>query len=87
MQLLKDNKLLLVLILLLGITVCIWLLSTFTLVEGKTLGILILVFAFVKIRLIIIHYMEAGRVILPIRVAFESWVLIVGMGTIGLYLN
>ncbi len=86
MQLLKDNKLLLVLVLLLTLSLCSWLLSAFTLVDGKTLGVMILVFAFMKVRLIIIHYMEANRVILPIRMAFEAWVLIVGGSTIGLYI-
>ena len=87
MQLLKDNKLLLILLILLGITLCSWLLSVFTLAKGKALGVIILVFAFVKIRLIIIHYMESNRAILPVRIAFEAWVLIAGLGIIGLYLS
>jgi hypothetical protein len=86
MQFIKNYKIFLILILLLFITLLSWLLSNSLLFQGQLLGVSILAFAFIKVRLIIMHYMEANTVKLPIRLAFEAWILIAGLGTIILYL-
>ena len=76
---------------LLVLTLLAWLLpliiSTFPALNAPTLGALLLAFAFIKVRLITIHFMEANKAHWLIRVAFEAWVILVGGITIGLYLR
>lgn len=82
---LKD-KLLLVLAALLSLTLASWYLMAYVELEGKMLGALLLLLAFIKVRLIIVHYMEGVKAQLPIRLLFEAWVFVVAAITIGLYL-
>lgn len=86
MELSKD-KLFWILLLLLSITLLSWGLSYSAALNEKNFGALLLVLAFLKVRLIVVHYMEANRAVLPLRIAFESWVIGVGLMTILLYLR
>lgn len=43
--------------------------------------------AFLKVRLIIIHYMELTKTFFALRIAFETWVVLVACVTIALYLG
>jgi len=72
MTLFKD-KLFIVLLTLLGLTLLSWCILNFTDLSVKWAGMLVLLIAFVKVRLIVIHYMEANKAALPIRMAFEAW--------------
>ncbi len=87
MSTLIKDKLFLVLAGLLVLTLLAWLISASAGLEIQTLGVILIILAFVKVRLIIIHYMEAAKVYLPIRIAFEAWVILVGGITIALYLH
>jgi len=84
--LLKD-KLLLVLLVLLGITLLSWLLLYGEAASQRAVGGLLLVLAFVKVQLIISQYMELGKARWPVRLALHAWlVLTVGI-TLMLYLR
>lgn len=69
-----ENRLRLVLFVLLGLTLLSWGVQTVSFPEPKWAGLAVLAIAFVKVRLIVVHYMEAKLALLPIRVAFELWV-------------
>lgn len=84
--LLKD-RLFLVLLALLAITLVSWLLVGSGSLDTEVLGALVLVLAFVKVRMIVIHYMEASTVPRPLRLGFEAWVVLVGLMTVALYLR
>jgi len=86
MMTLHKDKLFLVLITLLGITLLSWFLVFAINLEPHIIGVILIIFAVVKVRLIIIHYMEANKAYLPIRIAFEAWVIVVAGITITLYL-
>lgn len=83
--LLKD-KLLWVLATLLLLTAVSWAASFMLPLSTKVLGALLLVLAFVKVRLIIQHFMEAGSVDGLLRVVLEAWVVLIGGTTVFLYL-
>lgn len=82
---LKD-KLLWVLSLLLLLTVLSWAVSVDLPLSNKHLGTLLLVVAFIKVRLIIMHFMEANTVHGALRFAVEAWIVLVGGITVFLNL-
>lgn len=82
-----KDKLLLVLFVLLGITLFSWGLNFSIALDEKSFGVALLVLAFLKVRLIVVHYMESSKAILPLRIAVESWVFGTGLATIILYLQ
>ena len=86
MDFIKDNKLLPILIGLLLITALSWALMTFNLATGATLSVSIIALAFIKVRLIVMQYMEANRVPTRIRLAFETWFYFALAGTAMPYL-
>ncbi len=77
MYVVKD-KLFLVLVALLGITLMSWLLISIVDLEEKSLGVMILLLAFFKVRLIAIHFMETAKAQRLVRIAFETWGVAVG---------
>ncbi len=81
-----TDKLFLVLTALLGITLLSWLLTSFVNFEKKSLGAMILLLAFFKVRLIAIHFMEMAKTQRLVRIAFEAWFFLVGGGMIWGYL-
>jgi len=88
---LNHNKLLWVLVVLLSLTALSWVAPqlvppTSNAMGSKALGTLLILLAFSKVRLIIVHFMEAGSAYPPLRLAFEAWVAIAGGGTLLLYL-
>ncbi len=85
LNLVKD-KLFLVLIALLGMTLMSWLLISSTNLGEKSLGVMILLLAFLKVRLIAIHFMEAAMAHRLVRIAFDAWGVVVGGGIIFGYL-
>ena len=48
-------------------------------------AITLLVIAFFKVRLVIIHFMEVGHAILPLRAALEAWVALTFAMTVFFY--
>lgn len=68
------DELLVVLLALLGLTLFSWGLQLVHGVDAHSIGLSVLAIAFVKARLIVVHYMEAKRAPPPIRVVFEAWV-------------
>lgn len=84
---LSRDKLFWVLLILLSITLLSWGLSYSAVLDKKVFGALLLALAFLKVRLIVVHYMEANRAVLPLRIAYESWIIGVGLMTIVLYLR
>lgn len=84
--LLKD-RLLIVLLVLLGITLFSWLLMDATALTPKVTGALLLALAFVKVQVILSQYMELGKAALGVRIAFHAW-LVLALGTVlALYLR
>lgn len=69
-----SDPLLLTLAALLGLTLASWALQAWHGPDPRWIGAAVLAIAFVKARLIVVHYMEAKHAALPIRVAFEAWV-------------
>ena len=53
--------------------------------EYVSMGLLLV--AFFKVRLVIMHFMEISTAPLLLRVIFETWVIVVATVTIGLYLS
>ncbi len=72
------DKLFLVLVALLCITLLSWLLISSVNLEEKSLGVMILLLAFFKVRLIAIHFMETAKAQRLVRIAFETWGVVVG---------
>jgi len=50
-------------------------------------GMAVLVIAFVKVRLVGLHFMELRAAPLPLRMLFEGWVVVTCCVLIGLYLS
>lgn len=48
-------------------------------------AIILLAIAFFKVRLVIIHFMEIGHAVLPLRAALEAWVALTFAMTVVLY--
>ena len=86
MTLLKD-KLFVVYATLLGVTAISWFMSYAALLDGAILAGALLGLAFIKVRLIVIHYMEAKHARLGIRLAFEGWIVLAAATTIALALR
>jgi len=87
----NHNKLLWVLVILLSLTALSWAVPQLVppashAIGSKALGTLLIALAFMKVRIIILHFMEAGSAYPPLRLAFEAWVAIAGGGTLLLYL-
>ena len=82
-----KNRLFLVLMALLAFTLAGWSLMGFSSVSGKPLGAILLVLAFVKVHLIVVHYMEANSAEPFLRNAFKAWTWLVGALVIGMYLG
>ncbi|MDZ7784651.1 MAG: hypothetical protein U5K56_17500 [Halioglobus sp.] len=76
-----------VLVLLLALTLLSWLVLYVARLEPKTVGVLLLCLAFVKVQLIISQYMESNKAILSVRVAFWIWTITAGTISIGIYLH
>lgn len=84
---LAKRKPLLVLSALLALTAASWLLGYWPALAPGTLGALLIILAFVKARLVIVHFMETHATHVAVRLAFEAWILVVGGITIGIYLK
>jgi hypothetical protein len=48
---------------------------------------LLLVVAFVKVRLIVRHFMEVERAPLALRIATDAWIVVVGLALLAFYLR
>jgi hypothetical protein len=81
------DKLFIVLVMLLAITLFSWLMLYYMKLEPKAIGALLLLLAFVKVQLIISQYMELNKAVLLIRVAFWMWTMGVAAMSIGMYLR
>ena len=79
------HKLLIVLIALLAITALAWAMTRSAIISGQALALFIVLLAFIKARLIIIHYMDVSAAHAAVRWAFEAWVVIAALGTVLLY--
>jgi hypothetical protein len=86
MQAILKDRLFLLLGILLGITLLSWVLSHTLALESQMLGIALILLAFLKVRLIIVHYMETKIAIPAIKIAFDVWVFVVAAITLWLYL-
>lgn len=62
-----------------------WILGTNHGVDPELATTVVLVVAFIKVRLIGIHFMELNEAVLPLRVIFEAFCLLVGTAVIVLY--
>lgn len=51
----------------------------------STIGIFLI--AALKVRMVLLHFMELGHAPWPVRLVFESWVMLVSFGVIGIYLT
>jgi len=85
-RLIKD-KLFMVLAILMALTLLSWQMLFSVKLEPKTIGTLLLLLAFVKVQLIISKYMELNKAIVPIRIAFWMWTIVVGGISILMYLK
>lgn len=86
MNVFLQDKNLQALLVLFGLTVLAWLAPMLLTVPPVTLGFIVLLVAFVKVRLIMMRFMELHEVYPPLRYAFDAWALVAGGGTIFLYL-
>jgi hypothetical protein len=87
MSALFKNKLFLVLMVLFGLTLLSWMGLNHLNIDERIAGVLILIIAFIKVRLIIVHYMELPKTFLSLRLAFEAWIFLTGVVTIALLFN
>lgn len=55
--------------------------------DARFATIAIFVIAAVKVRLVLLHFMELRHAPLPLRLVFEAWVLVVTAAVLGLYLQ
>lgn len=46
----------------------------------------IMIIAAVKVRFVLLHFMELNHAPLPLRLLFEAWTLVVTAGIVGFYL-
>lgn len=70
--------------------VAVWaLLVVATIVSGTVggHGVVVLVVAFVKVRLVGLYFMELRSAPVPLRLLFEGWVVVTCSVLIGLYLS
>ena len=47
----------------------------------------ILIVTFIKIRLVIMHFMEVKNAQLPLRLAFDAWCIVVATALIGVFMS
>ena len=85
MSFFSKHKLFIVLTALLAITGFSWAMTALSVFSQQTLAVVIMLLAFFKARLIIVHYMQVYNSTLLIRLAFEVWLVIAAIGTIWLY--
>jgi len=81
-----KSKFFIVLVALLILTLLSWLTLSFLKVSPEVLGVFMILLAFIKVRLIIIHFMELPKTNLAIRLTFEMWIILTGSTTAVLYL-
>jgi membrane-bound ClpP family serine protease len=81
------DKLFLVLLLLLGITLFSWALVALAILTPEMLGAALLVLAFVKVYVILQQYMELSAAATVVRFGFRAWVCLTGAMTLGMYLQ
>ncbi len=55
-------------------------------VSDRTVAITLLVIAFYKVRLVVIHFMEVGQTVAPLRMVLEFWMLALFAMLIFMYL-
>ncbi len=53
--------------------------------DPRWLAVALMALAFFKVRLVILHFMEIRHAPLPMRLAFEAWVVGVCLLVVGLY--
>ena len=58
-----------------------------TQVEYQWLTIALLLLAFFKVRLVVMHFMEVGTAPIPLRAIFEVWVVVVCAAIVAMYLG
>jgi membrane-bound ClpP family serine protease len=80
-----KDKLFIALLLLLAITVLSWQIFFSAKFEPKAIGALLLILAFVKVQIIISQYMELNHAIVPIRIAFWIWTIMVAAISLVMY--
>ena len=73
------------LVLMLATVVTTWVLSK-DVVAVRVGTVAIIAIAAYKVRLVLLHFMELRHAPVPLRVVFETWVLVVATAMIGLYL-
>ena len=56
-------------------------------IDPTVASIGVLVVAFVKARIVIVHFMEVGTAPRPLRLACDAWVVLGGATLCGLYLS
>jgi len=83
-KLLKD-RLFIVLAILLAFTLLSWQILFSAKFEPKAIGALLLILAFVKVQIIISQYMELNHAIVPIRIAFWLWTIMVAAISLVMY--
>ncbi|WP_354701175.1 hypothetical protein DSM112329_01482 [Paraconexibacter sp. AEG42_29] len=74
---------------LMAATVVSWVLGAFHGVEGgavEAATAAALAIAFAKVRFVGLEFMELRGAARPLRVAFETWVAVVGLAVVGAYL-
>lgn len=82
--LIKD-KLLLIFIALLAITLAAWALISFVDIDQKLLGAALLLMAFAKVQLVVTYYMEADEAPAFVHYAFNAWIWLVGLASVTFY--
>jgi hypothetical protein len=68
----------------------VWALLVVATITSWSLGgaaVAVLALAFVKVRLVGLHFMELRSAPVPLRLLFEGWVVVVCSVLIGLYLS
>jgi hypothetical protein len=82
-----KDKLFFILVALLGLTIISWLSLNHLNLSTETLGSFVLILAFLKLRLIVVHFMELPKTSKALRFIFESWIVLVAGITLALYLS
>lgn len=82
-----QDRTTLVYVILTAATIISWFLGTEEAESHETLvGAIVIAIAFVKLRLVGIHFMEIGHAPTPLRAAFESYVAVSLAAVLGLFL-
>ncbi len=84
-----HSKITYVWLLLVAMTVLSWGLGEGFLTDADTeshwSGLALMLIAFFKVRLVILHFMEISTAIVPLRLIFEAWVILACAGVLLLY--